>query len=73
MRICLLLLLLTLPVLACLNETEKDLNGNDVPVEPRSSELWFYTPDWKAELAGHEQKLKTNPQDRGARNGRIRR
>lgn len=70
MRICLLILLLTLPVLACLNETEKDLNGNDVPVEPLSSELWFDPRNWKEELAGHEQKLKANPHDRGARNDR---
>ncbi|MCW5871365.1 MAG: hypothetical protein KIS61_29190 [Candidatus Eremiobacteraeota bacterium] len=72
MRICLLLLLLTLPVLACLNETEKDLNGNDVPVEagPGSYELPSFYRDWKEELAGHEHKLKANPHDRGARNDR---
>lgn len=72
-RTVLVLLLLTLPALSCLNETEKDLNGNDVPVEVdrgRVTELGYYGRNWKYELAEHEQALRVKPDDRGALNDR---
>lgn len=72
MRFLCLFLLFTLPTRACLNETEKDLNGKNVPVEfgPGSGELHFFMPDWKEKLAELEQRLKSNPQDPNARNDR---
>ncbi len=69
-----LLVLLSFPVLACLNLTEKNLDGKDVRVDAPLTiepELSFETVDWKSKLARLDERLSIiNPNTEVGRESR---